>query len=51
MQDNKEYILKNPTNFQLQYGGWCVFAMADSNEKVAINPETFKINNGKLYLF
>ncbi len=25
--------------------------MGDSNEKVSVNPETFKITNGKLYLF
>ncbi len=49
--DNKEYFLKNPSKFEPQYGGWCAFAMGDSNEKVAINPETFKIINGKLYLF
>jgi hypothetical protein len=25
--------------------------MGDSNEKVSVNPETYKIINGKLYLF
>lgn len=48
---NKEYFLKNPSKFEPQYGGWCAFAMGDSNEKVSVNPETFKISNGKLYLF
>lgn len=48
---NKDYFLKNPSKFEPQYGGWCAFAMGDSNEKVSINPETFKIKNGKLYLF
>ncbi|WKL45142.1 YHS domain-containing (seleno)protein [Flavobacterium sp. ZE23DGlu08] len=48
---NKEYFLKNPSKFEPQYGGWCAYAMGDSNEKVSINPETFKISNGKLYLF
>lgn len=51
MPVNKEYFLKNPSKFEPQYGGWCAFAMGDSNEKVSINPETFKISNGKLYLF
>ncbi|TDE29256.1 YHS domain protein [Flavobacterium ranwuense] len=51
MPVNKEYFLKNPSNFEPQYGGWCAFAMGDSNEKVSVNPETFKISNGKLYLF
>jgi len=48
---NKEYFLKNPSKFEPQYGGWCAYAMGDSNEKVSVNPETFKIINGKLYLF
>ncbi|RTY76743.1 YHS domain-containing (seleno)protein [Flavobacterium sp. LS1R10] len=51
MPVNKDYFLKNPSKFEPQYGGWCAFAMGDSNEKVSINPETFKIKNGKLYLF
>ncbi|MDI5887551.1 YHS domain-containing (seleno)protein [Flavobacterium yafengii] len=51
MPVNKEYFLKNPSKFEPQYGGWCAYAMGDSNEKVSINPETFKISNGKLYLF
>ncbi|RTZ08859.1 YHS domain protein [Flavobacterium sp. GSP27] len=51
MPVNKDYFLKNSSKFEPQYGGWCAFAMGDSNEKVSINPETFKIKNGKLYLF
>ncbi|MFV8336905.1 YHS domain-containing (seleno)protein [Flavobacterium sp. RSP29] len=51
MPVNKEYFLKNPSKFESQYGGWCAYAMGDSNEKVSVNPETFKISNGKLYLF
>ncbi|RTZ02795.1 YHS domain protein [Flavobacterium sp. RSP49] len=51
MPVNKDYFLKNPSKFEPQYGGWCAFAMGESNEKVSINPETFKIKNGKLYLF
>lgn len=48
---NKELFLKNPTSYLPQYGGWCAFAMGDSGEKVEIDPGTFKIVNGKLYLF
>jgi YHS domain-containing protein len=50
-QANKDTFLKNPTNYEPQYGGWCAFAMGEKNEKVEINPETFKILDGKLYLF
>ncbi|HOZ75331.1 MAG TPA: YHS domain-containing (seleno)protein [Flavobacterium sp.] len=48
---NKEAFTKNPTNYEPQYGGWCAYAMGSSGEKVEINPETFKIVDGKLYLF
>ena len=48
---NKEFFVKSPSKSEPQYGGWCAFAMGNSNEKVDINPETFKIINGKLYLF
>jgi len=50
-QANKDLFLKNPSNYEPQYGGWCAFAMGDYGEKVEINPETFKIIDGKLYLF
>ncbi len=51
IQVNKDLFLKNPINYEPQYGGWCAYAMAANNEKVEINPETFKIIDGKLYLY
>jgi YHS domain-containing protein len=48
---NKETFLKNPSKYEPQYGGWCAYAMGSAGEKVEINPETFKILDGKLYLF
>lgn len=50
-QANKETFAKNPSGYEPQYGGWCAFAMGDYGEKVEVNPETFKILDGKLYLF
>lgn len=41
----------NPSKYEPAYGGWCAYAMGTSGEKVKIDPETFKIINGKLYLF
>ena len=48
---NKEEFKKNPAKYEPQYGGWCAYALGESGEKVEIDPETFKILNGKLYLF
>jgi len=48
---NKELFSKSPKKYEPQYGGWCAYAMGSSGEKVEVDPETFKISNGKLYLF
>lgn len=50
-QADKAEFLRNPSGYEPQYGGWCAFAMGDHAEKVEVDPETFKIVDGKLYLF
>ncbi len=47
----KDLFLQNPSAYEPEYGGWCAYAMGAKGEKVAIDPETFKILNNKLYLF
>ncbi len=42
---------EDPVKFLPQYGGWCAYAMATQGEKVKVNPKTFELRNGKLYLF
>ncbi len=42
---------QSPTNYEPQYGGWCAYAMGSSGEKVEVDPETYKIIDGKLFLF
>jgi YHS domain-containing protein len=49
--ENKETFKKNPSKYEPEYGGWCAYAMGAKAEKVSIDPETYKIVNGKLYLF
>lgn len=48
---NRDLFKADPARYQPQYGGWCAYAMGESGEKVEIDPATFKILNGKLYLF
>jgi hypothetical protein len=48
---NKDLFIKNYKAYEPQYGGWCAYAMGANGEKVEVDPETFKILNGKLYLF
>jgi len=50
-QANKENFAKNPSQYEPQFGGWCAYAMGANAEKVEINPDTFKIVDGKLYVF
>lgn len=50
-QANKDIFSKTPASFEPQYGGWCSYAMGTSGEKIKIDPETFKIIDGKLNLF
>ncbi|MFY0599924.1 MAG: YHS domain-containing protein [Cyclobacteriaceae bacterium] len=49
--DNKETFSKNPSKYAPQYGGWCAYAMGLGTDKVKINPMTYKVVEGKLYLF
>ncbi len=39
-----------PEKYAPTYGGWCATAMAEG-EKVEIDPENFKITDGRLFLF
>lgn len=48
---NKELFKADPEKYEPQYGGWCAYAMGATGEKVEIDPDTFKIVDGRLYLF
>lgn len=40
-----------PAKYEPQYGGWCAYALGLKPEKVKVDPKTYKITDGKLYLF
>ncbi len=50
-RDNLNRFKASPEKYEPAYGGWCAFAMGESGEKVKIDPETYTILDGKLYLF
>jgi hypothetical protein len=50
-QSNLAKFKTNPEKYEPAYGGWCAYAMGASGEKIKVDPETFKILEGKLYLF
>jgi YHS domain-containing protein len=49
--DNLAKFKASPEKYEPGFGGWCAYAMGESGEKVKIDPETYKIIDGKLYLF
>jgi len=49
--ENLETFQKNPAMYVPQYGGFCAYAVAKNGEKVGVNPKTYTISDGKLYLF
>jgi YHS domain-containing protein len=48
---NLQKFKATPDKFEPSYGGWCAYAMGATGEKVKVDPETFKIVDGKLFLF
>ncbi|SFB91142.1 YHS domain-containing protein [Flagellimonas taeanensis] len=50
-QSNMEKFMAEPTRYLPEYGGYCAYAVAVSGKKVRVDPETFEIRQGKLYLF
>jgi YHS domain-containing protein len=50
-QANLAKFKTSPDKYEPAYGGWCAYAMGETGEKVKIDPETYKILEGKLYLF
>lgn len=48
---NLETFRKDPARYEPQYGGWCAYAMGHDGSKVAVDPETYKLADGKLFLF
>ena len=49
--DNLQAFKSTPSKYLPQFDGYCAFAVAKMNKKVPVDPETFRIDDGKLYLF
>ena len=41
----------NPKKYLPKFGGWCAFSMAKDGKKERIDPKSFLIIDGELYLF
>lgn len=50
-EENLKMFKESPEKYVPQYGAYCAYAMGVKGKKVPVNPETFEIRDGKLYLF
>ncbi|MEO9571026.1 MAG: YHS domain-containing (seleno)protein [Polaribacter sp.] len=50
-KEHLETFKKSPKKYVPAYGGYCAYAIGVKGEKVSIDPKTFEIREGKLYLF
>jgi YHS domain-containing protein len=47
---HKRLFAAQPERYRPRYGGWCAYAMA-KGEKVEVDPKSFLVTDGRLYLF
>lgn len=50
-QANLDKFEKDPYRYEPAYGGWCAYAMGNDGDKTDIDPKTFEIHDGRLYVF
>ncbi len=48
---NLHLFQADPDRYLPAFGGWCAYAMSKSGDRVAADPETFKLAGGRLFLF
>ena len=56
--EHRDRFMRSPPTYEPQYGGWCAFGMGMDPEetghprgKYPVDPDKFKVVEGKLYLF
>lgn len=50
-EENKKTFITSPEKMLPAYNGWCAYAMSENGDLVKVDPKTFKVINGKVYLF
>ena len=48
--EHRKQFQQSPEKYEPAYGGWCATAMA-KGKKVEIDPNSFKVTDGRLFLF
>ncbi len=50
-EQHKTFFDANPQKYVPLYGGWCAWAVGALGKRVDVDPQSFEIRDGKLYLF
>ena len=50
-EEHKQEFEANPDKYLPAYGGYCAFAVAAQGRRVPPNPESYKVQDGRLFLF
>jgi len=48
---NKAAFDADPAKYEPAFGGWCAYAMAENGDTVEVDPESYKIVDGQIFLF
>jgi YHS domain-containing protein len=48
---NRDEFNKAPGKYEPAYGGWCAYTIALNGDRVKVSPTTYKIIDGRLFLF
>ena len=49
-EEHRTLFLRTPERYEPAFGGWCAYAMA-KQDKVEVDPESYRIQEGRLLLF
>jgi len=50
-EENMQLFRSNPDRFIPAHGGWCSWAMAEDGSKVEVDPKSYIVADGRLFLF
>jgi YHS domain-containing protein len=50
-EGHKALFQKSPARYAPAYGGWCTWAVAELGKRVDVDPESYVVKGGRLYVF
>ena len=50
-EEHRTLFQNNPGKYLPAYGGWCAWAVGELGKRVDVDPESFELRGGRLYVF